>query len=55
MRLELIRQNKLKITLAKEDLSSYGVNPEAISKSSDEAQAMFYSVLRKAEEEVGFV
>ena len=55
MRLELIRQNKLKITLAKEELSSYGINPEAISKNSDEAQAMFFSVLRKAEEEVGFV
>lgn len=55
MRLELIRQNKLKITLAREELSTYGVNPEAIAKNSDEAQAMFFSVLRKAEEEVGFV
>lgn len=55
MQLELIRQNKLKITLAKEELNSYGINPEAISKNSDEAQAMFFSVLRKAEEEVGFV
>ena len=55
MRLELIRQNKLKITIAREELSSYGVTPDAISKNSDEAQAMFYSVLRKAEEEVGFV
>ena len=54
MRLELIRQNNLKITIAREELSSYGVNPDAISKNSDEAQAMFYSVLRKAEEEVGF-
>lgn len=55
MRLELIRQNKLKITLAREELSSYGISPEAIAKNSDEAQAMFFSVLRKAEEEVGFV
>ena len=55
MKLELIRQNKLKITLDKEELSSYGVNIENISSSSDEAQNMFYSVLRKAEAEVGFV
>lgn len=55
MKLELIRQNKLKITLCKEDLDGYGINPEAINKNSDEAQAMFYSVLRKAEAEVGFV
>ena len=54
MRLELIRQNKLKITLAREELDSYGIDPDSISKNSDEAQAMFYSVLRKAEEEVGF-
>ncbi len=55
MRLELIRQNKLKITLAADELSTYGINPSAIAKDSDEAQAMFFSVLRKAEEEVGFV
>ncbi len=55
MRLELIRQNKLKITLGKEELSTYGISPEAIAQNSDEAQAMFFSVLRKAEEEVGFV
>lgn len=55
MRLELIRQNKLKITLAKEELSSYGVSPESMTRDSDEAQAMFFSVLRRAEEEVGFV
>ncbi len=54
MKLELIRQNKLKITLCKEELDSYGVNPETISKNSNEAQAMFFSVLRKAEAEVGF-
>lgn len=54
MRLELIKQNKLKITLGKEELSAYGISPEAIAKNSDEAQAMFFSVLRKAEEEVGF-
>lgn len=55
MKLELLRQNKLKITLCKEELASYGVNPETMSKNSDEAQAMFFSVLRKAEAEVGFV
>ena len=55
MKLELIRQNKLKITLCKEELSSYGVSVDAISKNSDEAQAMFFSVLKKAEAEVGFV
>ncbi len=55
MRLELIKQNKLKITLAKDELSAYGISAEAIAKNSDEAQAMFFSVLRKAEEEVGFV
>ncbi len=54
MRLELIRQNKLKITLAREELSSYGISPESMNRDSDEAQAMFFSVLRRAEEEVGF-
>ncbi len=54
MKLELIRQNKLKITLCREDLNSYGVNVESISKKTSEAQAMFFSVLRKAEAEVGF-
>ncbi len=54
MKLELIRQNKLKITLCQEDLNSYGVNVESISKKTSEAQAMFFSVLRKAEAEVGF-
>lgn len=55
MRLELIRQNKLKITLGREELSTYGMSPETMTRDSDEAQAMFYAVLRKAEEEVGFV
>ena len=55
MKLELIRQNKLKITLCKEELSSYGINVDSISKNSDEAQAMFFSVLKRAEAEVGFV
>ncbi len=55
MKLELIRQNKLKITLAREELAVYGINPEEIAKNSDEAQAMFFSVLKKAEAEVGFV
>lgn len=54
MKLELIRQNKLKVTLCREELDSYGVTPETISKNSNEAQAMFFSLLRKAEAEVGF-
>lgn len=54
MKLELLRQNKLKITLCREELESYGVTPENVSKNSDEAQAMFFSVLRRAEAEVGF-
>lgn len=54
MKLELIRENKLKITLGMDELASYGVSPEALSKNSSEAQAMFFSVLRKAEAEVGF-
>ncbi len=55
MKLELIRQNKLKITIPREELSSYGVDAESINRDSGEAQAMFFSVLRRAQEEVGFV
>lgn len=54
MRLELIRQNKLKITLGKEDLYTYGINAETIAEHFDEAQEIFFSMLRKAEAEVGF-
>ncbi len=55
MRLELVRKNKLKITLCKEELSSYGLSAETFAQNSSEAKEMFFSVLRRAEEEVGFV
>lgn len=55
MRLELIRENKLKITIGKDELSDYGVTAEMIGGNSENAKAMFFSVLKKAESEVGFV
>lgn len=55
MRLELIRENKLKITIGKDELSDYGLSPEAMTGNSESARAMFFSVLKKAETEVGFV
>ncbi len=55
MRLELIRQNKLKITLRKDELQTYGVSAESIAGNSENARAMFFSVLKRAETEVGFV
>ncbi len=54
MRLELIRQNKLKITLRKDELQTYGVSAESIAGNPESARAMFFSVLKKAETEVGF-
>lgn len=54
MKLELIRENKLKITIKEEELSDFGVTAQTVNGNDQSARAMFFAVLKKAEAEVGF-
>lgn len=54
MKIERISENKLKITLAKDDLLKWDLKFEDLSYNSPRVQEMFWSVVKKAENETEF-
>jgi adapter protein MecA 1/2 len=54
MRIERVAQNQLKITLSNDDLRNWDINIDRITRNPDEAQDLFWSLIRQADDETGF-
>lgn len=54
MRIEKLRSNKIKITFSQEDMILHGLTHELVAKNAPSARAIFWDVLKKAEDEIGF-
>ena len=55
MRFEKLNDDKIRITLNKEDLAKKDINIHDFMSSSIESQDLFFDMLDKAEKEIGFV
>jgi adapter protein MecA 1/2 len=55
MRIERISYNKIKVTLSVNDLERWNVTADNLSYNSPQAQEMFWDMMRKAEDETGFI
>lgn len=54
MKFELLKTNKIKVTMNAQDLSELGISFEAMAKNSPESREVFFELLRRAEKETGF-
>ena len=54
LQIEKLNENKIRITLNLEDLKENNIDLHSFMASSIESQDLFYSMLDKAEKEVGF-
>ncbi len=54
MKFEIVKSNKIKVTMDKSDLAEFGISFEAMAKNSPESREVFFKLLRRAEKETGF-
>ncbi len=54
MKFELLKSNKIKVTMNAEDCRGLGISFDAMAKNSPESREAFFKLLRRAEAEVGF-
>lgn len=54
MKFELVKSNKIKVTMDKNDLAEFGISFESMAKNSPESREVFFKLLRRAEKETGF-
>ncbi len=54
MKFELLRPNKIKVTVEQADLQKWGVSADEMAKNSPETRDIFFDMLRMAEKETGF-
>ena len=54
MKFEMLKSNKIKVTMNAQDLSELGISIEAMAKNSPESREVFFELLRRAEKETGF-
>lgn len=54
MKFELVKSNKMKVTMDRSDLAEFGISFEAMAKNSPESREVFFKLLRRAEKETGF-
>ena len=54
MKFELVKTNKIKVTMNAQDLAEFGISFEAMAKNSPESREVFFKLLRRAEKETGF-
>lgn len=54
MKFEMLKSNKIKVTMNAQDLSELGISFEAMAKNSPESREVFFELLRRAEKETGF-
>ena len=55
MQIEKLTENKIRIILNLEDLKEKNIDLHSFMSNSIESQNLFYDVLNKAEEQIGFV
>lgn len=55
MKIEKIGYNKIKITVTLDDMSEWGLSFDSFVGNTKEAQDLFWNMLRKAENEAGFL
>ena len=55
MQIEKLTENKIRIILNLEDLKEKNIDLHSFMSNSIESQDLFYDVLNKAEEEIGFI
>ena len=54
MKFELLKPNKIKVVVEKDDLEKWGVTADEMAKNSPEIRDIFFDMLRQAEKETGF-
>ena len=54
MQIEKLNENKIRITLNLEDLKENNIDLHSFMANSIESQDLFYTMLDKAEKEIGF-
>lgn len=54
MKFEMLKRNKMKVTMNSKDLKELGISFEAMAKNSPESREVFFELLRRAEKETGF-
>ena len=54
MKFEMLKKNKMKVTMNSKDLKEFGISFEAMAKNSPESREVFFELLRRAEKETGF-
>jgi len=54
VKFELLKSNKIKVTMNAEDCRGLGISFDAMAKNSPESREAFFKLLRRAEAEVGF-
>ena len=54
MKFELLKSNKIKVTMNAQDCAELGISFESMAKNSPESREIFFKLLRRAEKETGF-
>ena len=54
MKFELLKSNKIKVTMNAADCAELGISFESMAKNSPESREVFFKLLRLAEKETGF-
>lgn len=54
MKIEKVNENKIKITLSREDLNARNIDVQSFIYNTPESQDLFWDVMREAEKEYGF-
>lgn len=55
MKFEMLKANKIKVTMNARDCEEMGISFEKMAKNSPESREIFFKLLRRAEKETGFV
>lgn len=54
MKFEMLKANKIKVTMDARDCEELGISFEAMAKNSPQSREVFFKLLRRAERETGF-
>lgn len=54
MKFELLKPNKIKVTVETQDLEEWGISADEMAKNTPETREIFFEMLRRAEKETGF-
>ena len=54
MKFEMLKANKIKVTMNARDCEELGISFDAMAKNSPQSREVFFKLLRRAERETGF-